>query len=74
LSAKEYALMEYLVRNPNTVLPRAMIYEHIWGNPFGKFTNIVDVYFNYLRKKIDHPYPIKLIHTERGQGYILREG
>ena len=75
LSAKEYAVVEYMVRNPNTVLPRAMIYEHVWREiSFGKFTNIVNVYFNYLRIKIDKPYPIKLFHTVRGQGYILREG
>lgn len=74
LTAKEYGLMEYLVRNPNTVLSRAMIAEHVWDYAFDSFTNIIDVYVNYLRKKIDKDYSVKLIHTVRGQGYILREG
>jgi DNA-binding response OmpR family regulator len=74
LTAKEYGLLEYLVRNPNTVLSRAMIAEHVWDYAFDSFTNIIDVYVNYLRKKVDKDYPAKLIHTVRGQGYILREG
>lgn len=74
LTAKEYGLLEYLVRNPNTVLTRAMIAEHVWDYAFDSFTNIIDVYVNYLRKKVDKDYPVKLIHTVRGQGYILREG
>jgi len=74
LTAKEYGLLEYLVRNPNTVLSRAMIAEHVWDYAFDSFTNIIDVYVNYLRKKVDRDYPIKLINTARGQGYILREG
>lgn len=74
LTAKEYGLLEYLVRNPNTVLSRAMIAEHVWDYAFDSFTNIIDVYVNYLRKKVDKDYPTKLIHTVRGQGYILREG
>jgi DNA-binding response OmpR family regulator len=74
LTAKEYGLLEYLVRNPNTVLSRAMIAEHVWDYAFDSFTNIIDVYVNYLRKKIDKDYPTHLIHTVRGQGYILREG
>jgi two-component system, OmpR family, copper resistance phosphate regulon response regulator CusR len=74
LTAKEYGLLEYLVRNPNTVLSRAMIAEHVWDYAFDSFTNIIDVYVNYLRKKVDKNYPTKLIHTVRGQGYILREG
>lgn len=73
LTAKEYGLLEYLVRNPNTVLSRAMIAEHVWDYAFDSFTNIIDVYVNYLRKKVDKDYPTKLIHTVRGQGYILRE-
>jgi two-component system, OmpR family, copper resistance phosphate regulon response regulator CusR len=74
LTAKEYGLLEYLVRNPNKVLSRAMIAEHVWDYAFDSFTNIIDVYVNYLRKKVDKDYPAKLIHTVRGQGYILREG
>ncbi len=74
LTAKEYGLLEYLVRTPNTVLSRAMIAEHVWDYAFDSFTNIIDVYVNYLRKKVDKDYPTKLIHTVRGQGYILREG
>jgi len=74
LTAKEYGLLEYMVRNPNIVLSRAMIAEHIWDYAFDSFTNIIDVYVNYLRKKIDKDYPTKLIHTVRGRGYILREG
>lgn len=74
LTAKEYGLLEYLMRNPETVLSRAMIAEHVWDYAFDSFTNIIDVYVNYLRKKVDRDYPVKLIHTVRGQGYILREG
>jgi heavy metal response regulator len=74
LTSKEYGLLEYLMRNPNTVLSRAMIAEHVWDYAFDSFTNIIDVYVNYLRKKIDKDFPSKLIHTVRGQGYILREG
>jgi len=74
LTSKEYGLLEYLMRNPNTVLSRAMIAEHVWDYAFDSFTNIIDVYVNYLRKKIDRDFPAKLIHTVRGQGYILREG
>ena len=74
LTAKEYGLLEYLVRNPNTVLSRNMIADHVWDYAFDSFTNIIDVYVNYLRKKVDKDYPTKLIHTVRGQGYILREG
>jgi DNA-binding response OmpR family regulator len=74
LTAKEYGLLEYLMRNPNTVLSRKMIAEHVWDYAFDSFTNIIDVYVNYLRKKVDKDYPIKLINTARGQGYILREG
>jgi DNA-binding response OmpR family regulator len=74
LTAKEYGLLEYMVRNPNTVLSRAMIAEHVWDYAFDSFTNIIDVYVNYLRKKVDKDHSTKLIHTVRGQGYILREG
>ena len=74
LTAKEYNLLAYLVRNANTVLTRANIADNCWEYPFETFTNIIDVYINYLRKKVDGKFPTKLIHTVRGQGYILKEG
>jgi len=73
LTGKEYGLLEYLLRNPNMVLSRKQIAEHVWREAFDNFTNIVDVYVNYLRKKVDKDYPVKLIHTVRGQGYTLKE-
>ncbi len=73
LTAKEYALIEYFMRNPNQVLTRTMIAEHVWDYSFDSFTNIIDVYVNYLRKKIDKDYAKKLIHTVRGVGYVLKE-
>ena len=72
LTAKEYALLEYLVRNPNQVLTRTMIAEHVWDYTFDSFTNIIDVYVNYLRKKIDRDFTTKLVHTVRGVGYMLK--
>jgi heavy metal response regulator len=74
LTAKEYGLLEYFMRHPNEVLTRAMIAEHVWDYTFDSFTNIIDVYVNYLRKKIDRDFDKKLIHTVRGVGYVLREG
>ncbi len=73
LTAKEYGLLEYFMRNPNQVLTRTMIAEHVWDYTFDSFTNIIDVYVNYLRKKIDREADKKLIHTVRGVGYILKE-
>jgi len=73
LTAKEYALIEYFMRNPNQVLTRTMIAERVWDYTFDSFTNIIDVYVNYLRKKIDRDYDKKLIHTVRGVGYVLKE-
>jgi DNA-binding response OmpR family regulator len=73
LTAKEYGLLEYFMRNPNQVLTRTMIAEHVWDYSFDSFTNIIDVYVNYLRKKIDRDAQKKLIHTVRGVGYILKE-
>jgi heavy metal response regulator len=74
LTAKEYGLLEYFMRHPNEVLTRAMIAEHVWDYTFDSFTNIIDVYVNYLRKKVDRDFDKKLIHTVRGVGYVLREG
>lgn len=73
LTAKEYGLLEYFMRNPNQVLTRTMIADHVWDYTFDTFTNIIDVYVNYLRKKIDREADKKLIHTVRGVGYIFKE-
>ncbi len=73
LTVKEYALMEYLMRNPNRVLTRTMITQQVWDYNFDSFTNVIDVYVNYLRNKVDRDFPQKLIHTVRGVGYILKE-
>jgi two-component system, OmpR family, copper resistance phosphate regulon response regulator CusR len=71
LTSKEFALLEYLMRNAGRRLTRSMIIEHVWNLSFDTTTNIVDVYVNYLRKKIDEPYNTKLIRTARGVGYEL---
>jgi DNA-binding response OmpR family regulator len=73
LTAKEYELLEFFARNPNQVHTRNMIADAVWQGVFDKFTNIIDVYINYLRKKIDKCSDKKLIHTMRGVGYILKE-
>ena len=72
LSAKEYALLEYLIRNKGVVLSRIQIEENIWGFDYEGSSNIVDVYIRYLRRKIDKDHPVKLIHTIRGSGYVLK--
>lgn len=74
LTAKEYTLLEYLVRNPNRVLTRTMIAEHVWDYNYDSFTNVIDVYINYLRNKVDRGFATKLIHTVRGVGYVMKEG
>jgi|HubBroStandDraft_5_1064220.scaffolds.fasta_scaffold44758_2 DNA-binding response OmpR family regulator len=73
LTAKEYALFEYLLCSPGRVFSRTMILNHVWDQSFEGVTNIVDVYVRYLRKKVDEPFPLKLIHTIRGVGYCVRE-
>lgn len=73
LSAKEYAMLEYLMYNQGRVLSREMIENHVWNFDYEGGTNVVDVYISYLRKKIDDGYDKKLIHTVRGRGFILRE-
>lgn len=73
LSAKEYALLEYLMHNKGIVLSREKIENHIWNFNYEGGTNVVDVYIRYLRKKIDDGQPQKLIHTVRGRGYVIRE-
>jgi two-component system copper resistance phosphate regulon response regulator CusR len=74
LTAKEYALLEYLASNSGRVLSRTMIIEHVWDQSFEGLTNIVDVYVRHLRAKVDEPFPNKLIRTIRGTGYCLEEG
>jgi len=73
LTNKEYALLEYLMRNPNRVLTRTQIAEHVWDYDFSGMSNIVDVYIRYLRRKIDDNFEAKLLYTIRGSGYCLRE-
>jgi DNA-binding response OmpR family regulator len=72
LTAKEYALLDYLMRNAGRVLTRPMIAEHVWNQDFDTYTNVIDVYVNYLRAKIDKGHARKLIHTVRGSGYVLK--
>lgn len=71
LSIKEYALLEYLMRNAGAVVTRTMIAEHVWDINFETFTNVIDVYISYLRNKIDKGYDKPLIHTVRGRGYSI---
>ncbi len=73
LSSKEFALLEYLMRNKGAVISRAQLENHVWDYGFEGGSNIVDVYIRYLRKKIDEPFEVKLIHTIRGMGYTIRE-
>lgn len=72
LTAKEYALLEYLMQNPDRVLSRNMIIEHVWDQSFDGITNIVDVYVRHLRSKIDEDSDHKMIRTVRGTGYMIR--
>jgi DNA-binding response OmpR family regulator len=72
VTLKEYALLEYLMRHTGRVLTRPMISEHVWNQDFDTFTNVIDVYVNYLRNKIDRGRTKKLIHTIRGSGYMLK--
>ena len=72
LTAKEYTLLEYFMRNTNKVLSRTIISEHIWNYNFDTGTNIIDVYINHLRNKVDGEFEKKLIHTVRGVGYMMK--
>ena len=72
LTSKEYALLEYMMRNAGRVLTRTMISEHVWNLDFDTFTNVIDVYIRYLRNKIDRGHTRGLIHTVRGSGYTLK--
>lgn len=73
LTAKEFRLLEYLLRNKNRVLSRADIGEQVWNINFDTHTNTIDVYVNYLRKKIDRDFEVKLLHTQIGFGYMMKE-
>jgi heavy metal response regulator len=72
LTPREFALLDYFMRNPGRVLTRTMIAEHVWDYSFDTSTNVIDVYVNYLRKKIDAGRDPKLLHTIRGVGYVLK--
>jgi heavy metal response regulator len=73
LSAKEFTLLDYLMRNAGQILTRTMILEHVWGYDFDTSSNIIDVHINRLRMKIDKDFPSKLIHTIKGVGYVLKD-
>jgi len=73
LTTKEYALLEYLLRNPNKVLSRTLIGEHVWDMNFDPESNVIDVYVSHLRSKIDKGHEKPLLHTLRGQGYLLSD-
>jgi two-component system copper resistance phosphate regulon response regulator CusR len=73
LTPKEFGLLEYLMRNAGRCVTRAMIIEHVWNISFDTMTNVVDVYINYVRKKVDNGHDHKLIHTIRGVGYQIGE-
>ncbi|MBI1806624.1 MAG: heavy metal response regulator transcription factor [Ignavibacteria bacterium] len=73
LTGKEYALLEYFMRNVNRVLTRTIISEHIWNYNFDTGTNVVDVYINHLRSKVDDGFEKKLLQTVRGVGYVLKD-
>jgi DNA-binding response OmpR family regulator len=73
LTAREYSLLEFLMRNQNKLITRQQLAKEIWGFNFDPGTNIIDVYINHLRKKIDQGHETKLLHTERGKGYYISE-
>ena len=74
LTTKEYSLLEHLLLNQGRIISRVDIAEKVWELHFDTNTNVIDVYVSYLRKKLDRGYPVKLIHTVVGMGYVLREG
>lgn len=74
LTAKEYALLELFMQNPSKLLTRQHIAERVWGIGFDTGTNVIDVYVNYLRNKVDKGFDARLIHTVVGMGYILKSG
>ena len=74
LTSKEFNLLRYLMLHANQVVTRTMISEHVWNEEFDTLTNVIDVYINYLRNKIDKDFPKSLIHTVRSTGYVLKDG
>ena len=72
LTNKEYELLEYFLRHPNQIVTRTMLSEHVWEKDFDTFSNVIDVHIARLRRKIDDDFPVKLLHTFRGKGYILQ--
>lgn len=74
LTPKEFNLLEYMLKNNERVLSRTEIAENVWNTHFDTGTNFIDVYINYLRKKVDRDFPVKLIHTKPGMGFILTSG
>ncbi|HVI45627.1 MAG TPA: response regulator transcription factor [Chitinophaga sp.] len=74
LTPKEFRLLEYMLQNRERVLSRAEIAENVWETHFDTGTNFIDVYINYLRKKVDKSFGVKLIHTKPGMGFIFKEG
>jgi heavy metal response regulator len=72
LSAKEFAVLEYLLRHPDEVVTRTQLAEHVWDENFDSFSNVIDVTVHHLRERVDHDFEPKLIHTVRGAGYVLR--
>ncbi len=72
LTGKEYALLEYMMHNVGAVLTRTQILDHVWSGDFAVESNVVDVYIRYIRNKIDREAPVKLLHTMRGFGYVLK--
>ncbi len=72
LSGKEFLLLEYLMRNAGQILTRTMILEQVWGYNFDPSSNVIDVHINHLRRKIDNDSPMKLIHTIKGVGYVIK--
>lgn len=72
LTAREFNLLVYLIRNQGRVVSKVEIAEQVWDIGFDTGTNVIEVYVNYLRKKIDKDYPVKLIHTQFGMGYVLK--
>ncbi len=74
LTTKEYTLLEFLAREKGKVVGREEIAEHVWDENFDVFSNLIEVYMNRLRSKIDEEFDVQLIHTKRGAGYILKDG
>jgi len=72
LTVREFNLLVYLIRNQGRVVSKAEIAEHVWDMNFDSGTNVIEVYVNYLRKKVDRDFPVKLIHTQFGIGYVLK--